>query len=111
MSVSITDNHPVISNETTQKASIFLRQVAEEIVRISTPGTPMKTGALRRSVLKEVLGLKGKVQWNKEYAAKMEEVQFKNYTTPGTNKDFAKNAVFEVANKTGGIAKSSGLIL
>lgn len=110
MSVTIQDFTPQIINDMTQKASIFLRQSAEEIVQISTPNTPMKTGQLRRSVLKEVLGLKGKVQWKKDYAAKMETVQFKNYTTPSTGPHFAESAVEQVAKKTGGIAKSSGLI-
>lgn len=111
MTVRVIDNHPKIQNDTSQKASIFLRQVADKIVTISTPNTPMKTGELRRGVLKQVLGLKGKVEWKKDYAAKMETVQFKNYTTPGTGVDFAKNAVNEVAGETGGIARSSGLII
>lgn len=110
MSYTIEDNNKSIYQDTAQKASIFLRQIGEEIVRMSTPITPMKTGALRRDVLKEVLGLKGKVEWRKPYAAIQEVKQFKRYTTSGTGPHFAEKAAREIANKTAGIAKVSGLI-
>ena len=45
MSYTIEDNNKSIYQDTAQKASIFLRQIGEEIVRMSTPITPMKTGA------------------------------------------------------------------
>ena len=110
MKVTIIDNTPQIGEMLKQKASIFLRVTADAIVNLSTPNTPKKTGRLRMDIVKSVLGLNGKVVWGKNYAAKMEEVQFKNYTTSGTGPDFAKNAVNEVAGKTSGIAKVSGLI-
>ncbi len=110
MTVRITDNHPKIQNDTSQKASIFLRQVADKIVTISTPNTPMKTGELRRGVLKQVLGLKGTIKWQKDYAVYQEDKQHKNYTTPGTGPHFALNAVTEAVKDTGIIANRSGLI-
>lgn len=110
MKVTVKDYTVQVTNDIAQKASIFLRLAAEDIVRNSTPNTPMKTGALRQGVLKETLGLKGKVAWQKDYAAKMEEMQFKNYTTPGTGKDYAKNAVHETIAGTKSILSSSGLI-
>ncbi len=110
MKVTVKDYTVEITNDFAQKASIFLRLASEDIVENSTPNTPMKTGQLRRSVLKETLGLKGKVTWAKNYAAKMEEIQFKNYTTPGTGKDYAKNAVHETIAGIKSILSSSGLI-
>ncbi len=110
MKVIVKDYTVKITNDLTQKASIFLRLASEDIVKNSTPNTPMKTGELRRGVLKETLGLKGKVVWQKNYAAKMEEMQFKNYTTPGTGKDYAKNAVHKTIAGTKSILSSSGLI-
>ena len=110
MKVIVKDYTVQVTNELAQKASIFLRLAAEDIVKNSTPNTPMKTGQLRRSVLKETLGLKGKVAWQRDYAAKMEEIQFKNYTTPGTGKDYAKNAVHETIEGTKELLTNSGLV-
>ena len=110
MSVQIVDNTPAVKSGLQQKASIFLRSMADEMVYISTPKTPKKTGRLRMDILKQVLGLKGKVVWGKNYAAILEEKQFKNYTTAGTNKDFAKNAAAKLPAKTNDVAKKSGLV-
>lgn len=110
MKVTIHDYTVNVGNNLTQKASIFIRLMADYIQEVADPNTPKRTGLLRKNVLKQTLGLKGKIMWNQDYAAKMEEVQFKNYTTPGTNKDFAKNAVHEGVQNTDKILKNSGLI-
>lgn len=106
----ITDNTSSVVSNIKQRGSVFLRNVAEEIVSESTSRTPKKTGELRRDVLKQVLGLKGKVAWNKKYASIQETKQFRNYTTPGTGPKFAENAVRKVVGKANVIAKRSGLI-
>lgn len=110
MSVRVTDNTTKILNDKKQAASIFLRNVSEEIIRISTPNTPKDTGRMRDDILKSVVGLKGKVKWVKSYAKYQEIKQFKNYTTPGTGPHFAENAVKQVVKLTNSIAKKSGLI-
>ncbi len=110
MSVKITNNMPSILAEKKRNGSVFLREVADRIHRESTPNTPMKTGRLRMDVVKSILGLKGTIVWGKNYAAKMEEIAFRNYTTPGTGKDFAKNAVLKVSRETPTIGKITHLI-
>lgn len=110
MSVKVTDNTPAVKIALQQKASIFLRLMAEKMIDISTPKTPKRTGRLRMDVLKQVLGLKGKVVWAKGYAAILEEKQFKNYTTADTNKDFAKNAAKKLPGLTSEVGKKSGLV-
>lgn len=110
MSVKITDNMPQIMAEKKRNGSIFLREVADRIHRESTPNTPMRTGRLRMDIVKSILGLKGTIVWGKNYAAKMEEKVFRNYTTPGTGKDFAKNAVLKVSKETQTIGKITNLI-
>lgn len=110
MKVIVKDYTVKVSNDLAQKASIFIRLAGEEIVDVSKDNTPMKTGALRRDVLKETLGTKGKVVWTKDYASKQEEIQHKRYTTPGTGPHFAKNAVNQVVQNTEKLAKNSGLI-
>ena len=110
MSFKIMDNTELIIQESTIKASIFLRKMSDEIVNEAKKHTPKKTGRLRIDIIKQVLGLKGKLKWGKSYAVFQETKQFKNYTTPGTGPHFAENAVKNSAKKTGVIAKASGLI-
>lgn len=109
MSVRVTDHTVSIEQSITQKANVFLRLVADEIVSISEPNTPKKQGNLRRDVLREVLGLRGKVKWMKNYASIQEKKQFRNYTTPGTGPHFAENAVNEVVKRVDTIARRAGL--
>lgn len=110
MGVIITDYTARVKEITQQKASLFLRTMADEIINISTPKTPKKTGRLRMDILRQVLGLKGKVQWGKNYAIYQETKQFKNYTTPGTGPHFAEEGVKEGMDRTASVAKKSGLI-
>lgn len=111
MSVKVQDFTNTIEARMIQNANIFLRLVSEEVVKNSTRKTPMKTGALRRDVVKSVLGNRAKIEWGKNYAIFQEEKQFKNYTTPGTGPHFAENAVREVVNDISSLARQAGLIL
>ena len=110
----VTDNTNNVINELTQKASIFLRMMADEIVDISTPITPKKSGRLRMDVTKQVLGLKGKIIWGKHYGVYQERGYtsgpVKNYTTAGTKAHFAKSGAEGCIEKTSDVAKRSGLI-
>lgn len=108
-SVTVNDNTLHVERDILQRASIFLRTVADEIVDISTPRTPKKTGSLRNEILKQVLGLKGKVVWGVNYAIFQEKRQFRNYTTSGTGPHFAENAVKIVVKNTDKIARKVGL--
>ena len=110
MSVRIIDNTPKVLLDTTQNANLFLRLMADEVVRNSTPNTPKRTGDLRNTVLRQVLGLKGKVMWTRKYAAIMETKQFRNYTTPGTGPHYAEDAIEPSVAKTEQIAKQARLI-
>jgi hypothetical protein len=93
MSVKYTSFIKPIDASLKQKFSMFLRLMEDEVIDISTPKTPKRTGRLRSDILKQVLGLKGKIKWGKDYAARLETMQFKNYTTPGTGPHFAERAV------------------
>lgn len=110
MSYTIKDHTPAFDQQTTQKASIFLRTMAETIVNIAQPRTPMDKGNLRRDVVKSVLGLSGKIKWGKNYAAIQETKQHKRYTTAGTGPHYARNAVNEGVKQTDSIARRVGLI-
>lgn len=110
MSVKTTDNTANVIREITVNANIFLRNMADEIVGIAEPVTPKKRGTLRNTVLRQVLGLNGKVVWTRKYAAKQETTQFRRYTTPGTGPRYAEGAVREAIGRTEQVAKKSGLI-
>jgi len=106
----VTDNTSKIINDIESKASIFLRMISDEIIKISTPKTPKKTGRMRMDVVRQVLGLKGKVKWGKNYAVYQETKQFKNYSTPGTGPHFAEDSARESVTKTSDIARRANLI-
>lgn len=117
MSVKITDNTAQLINDTTQRASIFLRVACDSIVNESTPNTPKDKGNLSRDTLKSVIGLHATVEWRKVYASYQEAGQrkdgshkVKNYTTPGTGPHFAENAVLKISSQTDILAKLSHLI-
>ena len=105
----VTDNTKNIYNQLQVKSSIFLRNMADEFIKISTPLTPKKTGRLRMDVVKQVLGLKGKIKWGKNYGKYQETKQFKNYTTAGTGPHFAESGASGCVKKTAEVAKRSGL--
>lgn len=109
MAYKITDNTNNVKNGLRQKSSLFLRTFAEQVVVASTPKTPRKTGRLRADVLKQVLGLSGKIVWGKNYAGRQESTQFRNYTTPGTGPHFAEDAINKMVRETESIARKVGL--
>lgn len=110
MSYKLTDHTVELNTVTLQRANLFLRMFADEVQREAEPRTPKKEGFLRRSVLKEVTGLRGRIKWVKAYAAIQEEKQHRTYTTPGTGPHYAKNAINSAVKNTVGIAQKAGLI-
>lgn len=109
MTVIIHDNTNEVLKTLDQKSNIFLRMASDEVVKISIPNTPKKTGRLRMDIVKQVLGLKGKIVWGKNYGVFQELKQFKKYSTPGTGPHFAENAINAMIKLTSKIAKAAGL--
>lgn len=110
MPFEIIDNTNQIVSNLQQRSSIFLRTMADEIVKDAEPNTPKDRGNLRRDIVKSVLGLRGTIIWGKHYAKFQEKKQYRNYTTSGTGPHFAENAVKSAAKRTEQIARKSGLI-
>lgn len=110
MSVRVTDNTARIITDTSLGANLALRFMLDDIDRIANPKTPKKEGDLRSGITKTVLGLKGKIAWNKSYAAIQENNQFVNYTTPGTGPHFAENAVKKVLSDSESYFRKARLI-
>ena len=104
MPVIIQHNEEYIRQLTTQRISLANRLIIEDIHRTSLHNTPMLSSQLRRNVTKTVVPetYTGTIIWRQCYAAYQERGMradgthvVKNYTTSGTGKDFAKNAVKE----------------
>jgi hypothetical protein len=116
VSVKVVDNTRRIIGDTTVKANIFLRMMADEVERIARPNTPKDLGDLKNNIVKQVLGLKGKIRWAQVYAAYQERGARKDgshkvrrYSTPGTGAHFAENAIKEAEKRTAKVAKQAGL--
>lgn len=119
MSVKITDNTPKIDLDTKTKINIFLRFFMDEVEKRSDPLTPKREGPLRQSTLKTVTGnqfmSRGTIKWVKEYAAAQEVgttrgYPIRNYTTPGTGKNYALRGVQKATLDVGSIMRKAGLI-
>lgn len=102
MSVKIEHRENNIITALKFKVAIANRLIIEDIHRTSLLKTPMKNSYLRRDVEKTVVPetYTGTIIWKVPYASYQERGSradgshvVKNYTTPGTGKDFAKNAV------------------
>lgn len=96
-----------------QKSSLAIRFMLDGIHRESRPKTPMKTGQLRGDVNKSVQGQTGAIKWGKKYAWYQERGytsgKVRRYTTPGTGKSFAQNAVKKVTKEGRQYFRKAGL--
>lgn len=111
--MTVQDNSPAVIAKTKQKSSLALRLIADAIVAESTPKTPRRRGELRSNVLRQVLGTKGRIQWNAKHAVYQERGYssgpIRNYTTPGTGAHFAENAVKKVSAQGERYFRQAGL--
>lgn len=104
MSVKIEHRENNVITALKFKVAIANRLIIEDVHRTSLSKTPMKNSYLRRDVEKTVVPetYTGTIIWKAPYASYQERGSradgshvVKSYTTPGTGKDFAKNAVKE----------------
>lgn len=109
MSVEVTDNSPAVMDDIQRKFSLALRFMLDAIDTASQPATPKRVGDLRKNKLKQVLGLSAAIQWRQGYAAIQEDVQHRNYTTPGTGPHYAENAVRPVVAGAESYFRQAGL--
>lgn len=104
--VQVTIKSRYIQDKLDARIPVANRLILEQIQRVSRPRTPLgETSQLRGQVRKRVIGTHGIIEWLVPYASYQERGMrrdgthvVRKYTTPGTNKDFAKNAVVKVIN-------------
>lgn len=87
--------------------SLGLRLLGEEVFKLADPKTPRRYGNLRRDKVLQVLGLTAILRWDKKYAAAQEDIQHRNYTTPGTGPHYAENAVKQALTRADRIFKQA----
>lgn len=109
MSYRKTTNTALILSETNSNTSLALRFMIEDIHRIANPKTPKDKGNLRADVIKSVNGLRGRIEWSKEYAVYQEYKQFTNYTTSGTGPHYAENSVVDVVQRSRSYFRKAGI--
>lgn len=120
-----TDNTRELSSKAKINSFKAVASMARDIHRKSTPKTPKKNGDLRKLVKVQSLGKRASIKWLAKYAAAQEKgvitikkpggavppgtYVFRKYTTPGTGKHFAQNAVKSVAKNYRGYFRRAGL--
>ena len=120
MSVSYISRTLELKNDIENRKSLMLRFMIEDIYAKATPKTPLRSNGLRTSVLRNVLGNVGTIEWRVPYASVQEKgyrktktgkiVEFQHYTTPGTGAHYAENAVKEVMDDILTYADKAGLV-
>lgn len=119
MSYKMTDNTEEINSVVRNRAGLAVRLMLDAIHRESTPKTPMSAdpktrGQLRADIRKTVNGTKGRIHWGKKYAWYQERGYtsgpVKRYTTAGTGKHFARNAIDKVQRDKQKYFKMAGLV-
>lgn len=103
MPVTVNHYEARLKDRMNAKLKMCNRLLLEDIHRESLKATPLKDGDLRELVTKIVDGKSGIITWTVPYASYQERGQrydgshiVKHYTTPGTGKNFARNAVIKV---------------
>lgn len=104
MSVRITNNHPKLLGKLQRNSGVALRRAADDVLRVSRPKTPLGDSTfLRNNTVIQVLGNKATITWNTVYAQYQERGsrrdgshRVRRYSTGGTGKNFAENAIVQV---------------
>lgn len=116
MSVVYQSNSARTENNISNKLGLMCRLLVEDVYRNSLKTTPMKYGDLRKTVNRRIENNRGIIEWTAPYAAYQERGMradgshvVRNYTTPGTGKHYAKDAVIETLEKIGDYARKAGL--
>lgn len=93
-------------------------QIPQEWVRLFkrnvVAGTPKDSSTLRRSIITQALGSRAQIGWRAPYAGAQEAgghngVVYVNYTTPGTGKNFARNAFRATTAQMPSVLRQLGL--
>jgi hypothetical protein len=110
MSVRVTSNRLLNEMEVKNRTGLALRFMLDAIQEQATPFTPKRLGNLRADVVKQVVGTRGMIGWEKKYAGRMEKDEtIVHYTTPGTGPHYAENAVKIVTEKAPLYFRKAGL--
>lgn len=101
--VVFNNKFPEVQRSFRARVANGLNTMANQVISISNPKTPKKSGKLRKNVVKaQPSDYERRVTWRQTYAAVQEAgrrkgVVFRHYTTPGTGPNYAANAAKQVS--------------
>lgn len=127
----IGDNITLIKQANTQLPAEFVKHYKKNVA----PITPMKTGALRRSIITQVLGTRAQIGWRAPYAMAQDDgghtvphavkgpntrdggygtiaagfYRYSRYTTPGTGPNFAHRAFMQTVSEMPSVYRELGM--
>lgn len=89
----------------------FIRHYKKNVVSL----TPMKSGALRRSIITQALGKTASISWRSPYAGIQNAPEdfgrvYLHYTTPGTGSHFANIAFQRTQDEMPAVLNELGII-
>lgn len=104
-----TDNLPYLAEALPDELKYIMKTCAEEAVNDTRDITPMKTGELRNNVRIQFFGVTNKlsISWTarnargQDYAKYQENIEYENYTTPGTHSHFMEATYYDLAARLG----------
>lgn len=114
MGAELKSNTAQIKNDLGFKIQLMTRLMLEDVHRRSITKTPMKEGALRAMVAKQMQGKTGIIEWRAPYAEYQERGYtsgpVRHYTTPGTQAHFAEESVQEVMDNLPEYITKAGIV-
>lgn len=114
---SVFDDHTadaelLITRSATELPRMFVEQFKKNVI----PLTPMRSGALRRSIVTQVIGYEANIAWRLPYAIDQDAGVdqktgrvYKKYTTPGTGPHFKDQALALTMRQVDPMFKELGL--
>lgn len=109
----LAEDELLITRSMTELPQMFVTQFKKNVI----PFTPFKTGALRRSIVTQVIGHQANIAWRLPYAVDQDEGVdqktgrvYRNYTTPGTGAHFKDKALAMTIQQVDPMFRELGLV-
>jgi len=117
MSAEIENKMPEVKADLNFKLELMTRLMLEDVHRRSVRITPLREGALRAMVAKQMMGKTGIIEWRAPYASYQERGMradgtrvVRHYTTPGTHAHYAEESVQAVMNNLPEYITKAGIV-
>lgn len=110
---NLAENELLITRSMTELPQMFVTQFKKNVI----PFTPYRSGALRRSIVTQVMGNQANIAWRLPYAVDQNEGQdqktgtvYHHWTTPGTGPGFKDKAFAATIKQVDPMFRELGLV-